>query len=158
MAYPYGLWDERVAEAARAAGYRLAWAWLPGPWDPLAAPRLPAPPRHGAGRLALKLLGIRGPTRCPSSSCGRRLARKLHEMAGTVVIDCFPESALRYRDGWAVVAIDVIRATTTATTAVALGRRCFPVPSLEAAVPLAAQLDRPLLVGELGGTCPTAST
>ena len=75
-------------------------------------------------------------------------------MAGTVVIDCFPESALRYRDGWAVVAIDVIRATTTAATAVALGRRCFPVPSLEAAVPLAAQLDRPLLVGELGGNMP----
>jgi peptidoglycan/xylan/chitin deacetylase (PgdA/CDA1 family) len=65
MAYPYGLWDERVAGAARAAGYRLAWAWLPGPWDPLAAPRLPAPPRHGAGRLALKLLGIRRPDPLP---------------------------------------------------------------------------------------------
>jgi 2-phosphosulfolactate phosphatase len=75
-------------------------------------------------------------------------------MAGTVVIDCFPESALRYGDGWAVVAIDVIRATTTAATAVALGRRCFPVPSLEAALPLAAELESPLLVGELGGNMP----
>jgi 2-phosphosulfolactate phosphatase len=75
-------------------------------------------------------------------------------MTPTVVIDCFPESAQRYRDGWAVVAVDVIRATTTAATAVALGRRCFPVPSLEAAVPLAAQLDNPLLVGELGGNMP----
>jgi 2-phosphosulfolactate phosphatase len=39
-------------------------------------------------------------------------------------------------------------------TAVALGRRCFPVPSLEAAVPLAAKLTNPLLVGELGGSMP----
>jgi peptidoglycan/xylan/chitin deacetylase (PgdA/CDA1 family) len=59
MAYPYGLHDERVTEAAAEAGYELAFAWLPGPWLPLAAPRLPAPPRHGALRLALKLAGIR---------------------------------------------------------------------------------------------------
>ena len=59
LAYPYGLYDDRVIEAARAAGYDLAFAWLPGPWRPLAAPRLPAPPRHGALRLALKLAGIR---------------------------------------------------------------------------------------------------
>src|SRR5438067_9397056 len=72
----------------------------------------------------------------------------------TVVIDCFPESAANYRDGYAIVAVDVIRATTTAVTAVALGRRCFPVPSLEAAVPLAARLTNPLLVGELGGCMP----
>jgi peptidoglycan/xylan/chitin deacetylase (PgdA/CDA1 family) len=59
MAYPYGLHDERVTEAAAEAGYQLAFAWLPGPWLPLAAPRLPAPPRHGALRLALKLAGVR---------------------------------------------------------------------------------------------------
>ena len=59
LAYPYGLFDERVTRAAGAAGYELAWAWLPGPWRPLAAPRLPAPPRNGALVLALKLLGIR---------------------------------------------------------------------------------------------------
>jgi 2-phosphosulfolactate phosphatase len=53
-----------------------------------------------------------------------------------------------------VVAVDVIRATTTAITAVALGRRCFPVPSIEAAVPLAARLHDPLLAGELGGSQP----
>jgi 2-phosphosulfolactate phosphatase len=75
-------------------------------------------------------------------------------MPKTVVIDCFPESAARYVDDHAIVAVDVIRATTTATTAVALGRRCFPVPSLEAALPLAARLDNPLLVGELGGNMP----
>jgi len=33
----------------------------------------------------------------------------------------------------AVVAIDVIRATTTAVTAVATGRQCYPVPTVEAA-------------------------
>lgn len=63
FAYPYGLYDERVVRAVGAAGYELAFAWLPGPWRPLEAPRLPAPPRHGAGRLALKLLGIRRPGR-----------------------------------------------------------------------------------------------
>jgi 2-phosphosulfolactate phosphatase len=71
-----------------------------------------------------------------------------------VVIDCFPESVESYRNGYALVAVDVIRATTTAVTAVALGRKCFPVPSLEAAVPLAAKLPNPLLVGELGGSMP----
>jgi 2-phosphosulfolactate phosphatase len=75
-------------------------------------------------------------------------------MSPTVMIDCFPESLPRYRDGWAVVAVDVIRATTTAVTAAFSGRRCFPVPSLEVTVPLAARLDDPLLVGELGGSKP----
>jgi peptidoglycan/xylan/chitin deacetylase (PgdA/CDA1 family) len=59
MAYPYGNRDERVTEAAAEAGYELAFAWLPGPWRSLEAPRLPAPPRHGALRLALKLAGVR---------------------------------------------------------------------------------------------------
>jgi peptidoglycan/xylan/chitin deacetylase (PgdA/CDA1 family) len=63
LAYPYGLYDQRVVRAARAAGYELAFGWLPGPWHPLEAPRLPAPPRHGSQRLALKLLGIRKPGR-----------------------------------------------------------------------------------------------
>lgn len=75
-------------------------------------------------------------------------------MPPTVVVDCFPESAQKYRDGHALVAIDVIRATTTAISAVAKGWRCFPAPSLEAAVPLAAKLPHPLLVGELGGNMP----
>ncbi len=75
-------------------------------------------------------------------------------MRGSVVIDSTPDSARHYREGYAIVAIDVIRATTTAITAASLGRRCFPVPSIEAAVPLAARLERPLLVGELGGNMP----
>lgn len=59
FAYPYGLYDERVKEATAEAGYELAFAWLPGPWRPLEAPRLPAPPRHGGLGLALKLAGLR---------------------------------------------------------------------------------------------------
>jgi len=59
LAYPFGFSDQRVRTAAAAAGYELAWGWQPGPWDALDAPRLPAPPRHGARRLALKLLGVR---------------------------------------------------------------------------------------------------
>lgn len=57
-------------------------------------------------------------------------------------------------DGWVTVGVDVIRATTTAVTAVAAGRRCFPVASLEEAVPLAARLENPILAGELGGNKP----
>jgi 2-phosphosulfolactate phosphatase len=73
----------------------------------------------------------------------------------TVVIDCFHDKLdAEYACGHTIVAVDVIRSTTTAVTAVETGRRCFPVPSLEAAVPLAARLDRPLLVGELGGYMP----
>jgi 2-phosphosulfolactate phosphatase len=75
-------------------------------------------------------------------------------MRKAVVIDCFPESLENYRNGYAIVAVDVIRATTTAVTGVALGRRCYPAPTLEAAVPLAAKLINPLLIGELGGSMP----
>ena len=75
-------------------------------------------------------------------------------MPKTVAIDCFPDSVEAFRSTHVVVGIDVIRATTTAVTAVACGRRCFPVPSLEEAVPLAARLEDPLLVGELGGNMP----
>jgi 2-phosphosulfolactate phosphatase len=72
----------------------------------------------------------------------------------TVVIDCFPEPAQTYQTGWGVIAVDVIRATTSAVTAVARGRRCFPVPTLEAALKRAASLPNAVLVGELGGHMP----
>jgi 2-phosphosulfolactate phosphatase len=72
----------------------------------------------------------------------------------TVVIDCFPESARHHTSAQAIVVVDVLRATTTAVTAVYLGRRCYPAPSLDVAVPLAARLQNPLLVGELGGNMP----
>jgi len=71
-----------------------------------------------------------------------------------VVIDFFPESVQRYRHGYAVVAVDVIRASTTIATAVSMGRRCFPVPSLEAGWQVAARLRNPLLAGELAGIIP----
>ena len=75
-------------------------------------------------------------------------------MKGTVVIDCFPESAERYRDRYAIVVVDVIRATTVATTAVSMGRRVFPAKTTDEACVIAATLNDPLLVGELGGNKP----
>jgi 2-phosphosulfolactate phosphatase len=54
----------------------------------------------------------------------------------------------------AVVVIDVIRSTTTALTAMALGRRCLPVPTLEAAYAAARALQRPLIAGERHGARP----
>jgi 2-phosphosulfolactate phosphatase len=54
----------------------------------------------------------------------------------------------------AVVAVDVLRATTTAMTAVASGRRCFPAGSLEDVAPLAARLPDALLAGEQHGELP----
>jgi 2-phosphosulfolactate phosphatase len=72
----------------------------------------------------------------------------------TVVIDYSPESARQYRLGWAIVAVDVIRATTTAITAAAIGWRCFPAPTIAAALELARRFDNPLLAGESGGNIP----
>jgi 2-phosphosulfolactate phosphatase len=74
-------------------------------------------------------------------------------MARTVAIAVYPNLPEPSSE-WAIVGMDVIRATTTAITAVVAGRRCFPIESLEAAVPLAARLENPLLVGELGGNMP----
>ncbi len=71
----------------------------------------------------------------------------------TVAISRYPDLGPA-GPGWVTVGLDVIRATTTAVTAVAAGRRCFPVASLEEAVPLAGRLHDPLLVGELGGNKP----
>lgn len=71
-----------------------------------------------------------------------------------VLIDCFLQDLAPYDDDFAVVAVDVIRSTTTAVTAIATGRRCFPVPSLEAAFQTARALPGALLVGEQGGLMP----
>src|SRR5579875_102091 len=75
-------------------------------------------------------------------------------MQNRVVIDCFPDSVRHYRRGYAVVAVDVVRATTTAITAAASGRRCFPVPTPEAAMQLARRLHDPLLADEQSGIMP----
>jgi peptidoglycan/xylan/chitin deacetylase (PgdA/CDA1 family) len=61
LAYPYGLHDRRVEEAARNAGYALAFAWRRGRWRSLAAPRLPSPTSYGGRALALKMRGLRRP-------------------------------------------------------------------------------------------------
>ena len=75
-------------------------------------------------------------------------------MSRTVVIDCLPASASRYLDTHAIVAVDVIRATTTVVSAVAAGWRCFPVARLQDAIELNSRLKDALLVGELGGNMP----
>lgn len=72
----------------------------------------------------------------------------------SVAIDCFHEHLAPVAGETEIVAVDVIRATTTAITAVTLGWRVYPAGSIEAAVRLAADLDRPLLAGELGGVQP----
>ncbi|HEY7957509.1 MAG TPA: 2-phosphosulfolactate phosphatase [Polyangia bacterium] len=64
------------------------------------------------------------------------------------------DTALSVEPVEAVVVVDVIRAMTTAVTAVALGRRCLPVPSLDAARATARRIPRSLLGGELGGQRP----
>jgi len=68
-----------------------------------------------------------------------------------VVIDYLPERVSSYRSGWAIVAVDVIRATTTTITArAATGRRCFPAPTVEAAMVIAQRLHNPLLAWQQG--------
>ncbi len=75
-------------------------------------------------------------------------------MAGSVVIDSFPESAQRYLQDHAIVVADVIRATTTAVTALHLGRRVYVAATVDEASVVAARLEDPLLAGELGGNMP----
>jgi 2-phosphosulfolactate phosphatase len=75
-------------------------------------------------------------------------------LPNSIVIDCFQENPKIERDGYAVVAIDVIRATTTAITAAAAGWRCFPVPSMEAALVLQRELPNAVLAGEVSGDTP----
>ena len=77
-------------------------------------------------------------------------------MPKSVVIDYLAESVERYRSGWAIVVVDVIRATTTAITAAAAGRRCFPAPDVDAALALATGFHNPLLAGESSGEMPAS--
>jgi 2-phosphosulfolactate phosphatase len=71
-----------------------------------------------------------------------------------VVIDCFPFSVARYRDDHAIVAIDVIRATTMAVTAVAAGRRCVVAADLQDAFDIRDRIGDAVLAGELRGDMP----
>jgi 2-phosphosulfolactate phosphatase len=77
-------------------------------------------------------------------------------MPGSVIIDYLAESVQRYRSGWAIVVVDVIRATTTAVTAAAAGRRCITAPTVEVALALAAGVNDPLLAGEASGAMPAS--
>lgn len=70
-----------------------------------------------------------------------------------VSIDCFPTDLSKYQDH-AIVAVDVLRASTTAITAVSAGRRCFPVGSLQSAFSRSEQFEDPILVGEVAGDLP----
>jgi 2-phosphosulfolactate phosphatase len=75
-------------------------------------------------------------------------------MARAIEIRCIEGEFPRIMAGRAIAVIDVIRATTTAITAVERGLRCFPVASLAEAEQLAAELDDPILAGELAGIRP----
>jgi 2-phosphosulfolactate phosphatase len=71
-----------------------------------------------------------------------------------VEVGCYIESIGEPDARSVVVAVDVIRSTTTATTAVAAGHRCFVVPSLDASIVARDGLGEAYLVGELGGNMP----
>ncbi len=71
-----------------------------------------------------------------------------------VAIDCITECSKQYDKETAVIVIDVIRSTTVAATIVESGRRCFFAPSTEGAILLKKRLQRPLMVGEVGGNMP----
>lgn len=75
-------------------------------------------------------------------------------MRRTVVIDCFPSSVFRYVASHAIVAVDIIRATSMIVSAVAAGWRCFPVSTHQQALALSKVLPECLLAGELGGQVP----
>lgn len=88
------------------------------------------------------------------ASSGMPGGEDLSMLEKTVLIDWFNEVKPELDPDFTVVAIDVIRATTTAVTAVALGRKCYPVSSLDEARLVAHDLKNPLMVGELGGNMP----
>ena len=75
-------------------------------------------------------------------------------MQKSIVIDSFPESALRYRDNYAIVVVDVFRFSTTVATALNLGRRVYPVQNTDQAFVKGSTLVNPMLVGEMGGNMP----
>jgi 2-phosphosulfolactate phosphatase len=75
-------------------------------------------------------------------------------MARTVVIDHLPTAAEKFRDTHVIVAVAVIRETTTATVALHLGREVYVARDSDEAFVLAEDLVDPLLCGELGGNVP----
>jgi 2-phosphosulfolactate phosphatase len=74
--------------------------------------------------------------------------------SGKVSICGFAGGLHNYRGDMALVAVDVIRATTTAVTAISMGLECYLAPTLEAAFDTASRLPNALLAGEVGGDMP----
>jgi 2-phosphosulfolactate phosphatase len=72
----------------------------------------------------------------------------------TVSISCFVDGLHEDTSDRALVAVDVIRATTTAVTAISTGRECHLVPTLQAAFETASRLPNALLTGEQAGETP----
>jgi 2-phosphosulfolactate phosphatase len=68
-------------------------------------------------------------------------------------IDALPDRAARHADR-TIVAIDVIRATTFALTAVADGRRCIVAGDVDEAVAIRDRLGDAVLAGEIAGVMP----
>jgi 2-phosphosulfolactate phosphatase len=71
-----------------------------------------------------------------------------------VKIDFLPGAAARYGRGWAVVGVDVFRATTVVCTAIAQGRKTLVAGDVDEALVLAGSLPGALLGGEQGGYRP----
>jgi 2-phosphosulfolactate phosphatase len=71
-----------------------------------------------------------------------------------VSICCFGDGLQDYPADAALVAVDVIRATTTAITAISMGRQCYLAPTLQTALETASRLPNALLAGEIGGEMP----
>ncbi|MBA2455947.1 MAG: 2-phosphosulfolactate phosphatase [Nocardioidaceae bacterium] len=71
-----------------------------------------------------------------------------------VRIDSTPSAAARYGPGWAVVGVDVFRATTLLCTASEKGRRCLVAADVAEGTALAAHIPKALLGGEQQGLVP----
>lgn len=72
----------------------------------------------------------------------------------TVTIDCFPDSPFNCNGASAIVAIDVIRATTSAVTAMGAGMQVFPVASVATALNTSGKYPEAVLAGEVSGIMP----
>jgi 2-phosphosulfolactate phosphatase len=71
-----------------------------------------------------------------------------------VSVCCFSDGCPEFAGNSALIAVDVIRATTTAITAISTKRSCYITPTLEAAFETASRIPNALLAGELGGDMP----
>lgn len=72
----------------------------------------------------------------------------------TVSIWCFTDGLQQFARDTTLVAIDVIRATTTAVTAVLNGWKCHVAPTIQTAFDVAGRLSNVLLAGEQRGEMP----